>query len=96
MKTQTLNVKIITSVICFILLVCTVLFTITPHMHNCSGTECSVCDLTKAVREVFLSLCTLSFLAFVFTLSVIPTPWAVRIPLAKEATLVGRKVKLSD
>ena len=84
------------TIICIILLVCSVLFTLMPHTHKCGDVECSVCDFARTYKEslvlsvsLFISLFgIILFASLSFRCDITLYP--------RSNTLVGRKVKLSD
>ena len=84
------------AIVCIIMLVCSVLFTLMPHTHGCGDVECSVCDFARSYKEslalfalLFISLFgAILFTSFIFRYDIILYP--------RSNTLVGRKVKLSD
>ena len=83
-------------IICIIILVCSVLFTLMPHTHGCGDVECAVCDLARSYKES-LALFTLSFVSLFG--AILFTSLAFRYDIVlypRSNTLVGRKVKLSD
>ena len=83
-------------IVCAMLLICSILFTLMPHFHKCSEMECSVCDFTKAFREsvVLLVSTFISLLGIFLFASVLFRCYITDGPRCN--TLVGRKVKLSD
>ena len=82
--------------ICVILVICCVTFTLMPHLHDCGEFECSVCDLTKTLKEALCMLVAHSCAMFgiaLFTSFLIIDGTVIS---TRENTPVGRKVKLSD
>lgn len=83
-------------IMCAILLTCSVLFTLMPHLHRCSEMECSVCDFTKTFREISVILASLLITLFGISLFTSVLLKFDIIAYPRDNTLVGRKVKLSD
>ena len=82
--------------ISIILLICSILFTLMPHLHECSDVECSLCDFAKTLKESLVLLASLfiSLLGISLLTSVLHRCDITVYP--RSNTLVGRKVKLSD
>ena len=83
-------------ILCVIFIICSVMFTFMPHLHECADSECATCALLKATCDVLPFLC---LGAFVHLSLMDCTPCFAHFAggqSAREATPVGRKVKLSD
>ena len=82
--------------ICITIVICCVLFTLIPHMHECNDTYCSVCDIIDTMKKMlrFISFVTvlLLFISWLTSFLIVDNSYHS----TKENTPVGRKVKLSD
>lgn len=96
MKKEKMTAWTRTLILCMIFAICCVLFAFAPHFHECADSNCSACALIKVVCDalsvlsvgIAISLPLIGYLPFFAYFSLIHS--------VREATPVGRKVKLSD
>lgn len=96
MKEKMRRIRRNTFTLCVIFVFCIVLFAFVPHFHECSETNCAVCEFISAAQKSLIGI-AMALLAYVFV-SVLDTfvsfPYFTVSP--RDMTPVGRKVKLSD
>ena len=83
-------------ILCFMFVLCSVIFTYILHLHDCCGSECPVCDMIKTSRDMLCCSSDLGFVICVLILSIEVSHALCGVFSVREATPVGEKVKLSD
>lgn len=87
--------KKIAVLICAIFVICCVLFAFSSHLHNCSGSECSICERIKSLNDELAVLLTAPICCGISS-SVLYCLTSCHDAVSKrEHTPIGLKVKLS-
>ena len=90
------GVKNIALILCVMFAICCVLFTFIPHLHECTGSECSTCALIKSIVDALAALSIATVVSPALVLALVFLAHFDTPVSAREITPVGRKVKLSN
>ena len=90
------NWKNIVVILCIIIIIAYTSIVFLPHIHDCVGSDCTVCALIETSRNSLIGLALIAvvyqFANIVFTIS----SSYKSIPSGNNGTPVALKVKLSD
>ena len=90
------NWKIIVVILCIIIIIAYTSIVFLPHIHDCVGSDCTVCALIETSRNSLIGLALIAvvyqFANIVFTIS----SSYKSIRSGNKGTPVALKVKLSD
>ena len=93
---QNKNWKNIVVILCIIIIIAYTSIVFLPHIHDCVGSDCTVCTLIETSRNSLIGLALIAvvyqFANIVFTISCSYKS----IPSGNKGTPVALKVKLSD
>ena len=95
MKRENSILEKLLALLCILLILAYAAITFVPHAHECRNTDCALCEMIDLSDEILIGLS----LAALF--SQLLAFWRVLcaytyLPSGREATPVGRKVKLSN
>ena len=90
------NWKNIVVILCIIIIIAYTSIVFLPHIHDCIGSDCTVCALIEASRNTIIGLILVAtvnqFANIVFAI----LSSYKSMPLGNDGTPVALKVKLSD